>query len=135
MGGFITPPNHINFLAKKLFAGMGEIIDGSIAYLDENGGGSRLAKFEDAYQDLQNSISELPEKLETLRAQGKVYSGNERQVGGARWQKGTGRIDLPKARRRVGGTGRYRTKLSAYQSAVRQYSLVRRCFDRRGFGS
>jgi len=39
MDGFITPPYHINFLAKKLFAGMGEIIDGSIAYLDENGGG------------------------------------------------------------------------------------------------
>ena len=39
MDGFITPPNHINFLAKKLFAGMGEIIDGSIAYLGENGGG------------------------------------------------------------------------------------------------
>ena len=39
MNGFITPPNHVNFLAKKLFAGMGEIIDGSIAYLDENGGG------------------------------------------------------------------------------------------------
>ena len=39
MDGFITPPNHVNFLAKKFFAGMGEIIDGSIAYLDENGGG------------------------------------------------------------------------------------------------
>ena len=39
MDGFITPPDHVNFLAKKLFANMGEIIDGSIAYLDENGGG------------------------------------------------------------------------------------------------
>ena len=39
MDGFITPPNHINFLAKKLFADMGKIIDGSIAYLEENGGG------------------------------------------------------------------------------------------------
>lgn len=39
MEDFITPPNHINFLAKKLFGNCGEIIDGSIAYLDINGGG------------------------------------------------------------------------------------------------
>jgi len=39
MDGFITPPNHANFLAKKLFTDMGEIIDGSIAYLGEKGGG------------------------------------------------------------------------------------------------
>ena len=39
MDGFITPPNHVNFLAKKLFADAGEIIDGSIAYLGEDGGG------------------------------------------------------------------------------------------------
>ena len=39
MTDFITPPNHINFLAKKLFTGMGEIIDGSIAYLEKDGGG------------------------------------------------------------------------------------------------
>ena len=39
MNNFTTPPNHINFLAKKLFAEMGEIIDGSIAYLEKDGGG------------------------------------------------------------------------------------------------
>jgi mannose-6-phosphate isomerase-like protein (cupin superfamily) len=39
MEGFITPPNHLNFLAKKLFADMGEIIDGSIACLEKDGGG------------------------------------------------------------------------------------------------
>jgi mannose-6-phosphate isomerase-like protein (cupin superfamily) len=39
MKDFVTPPNHVNFLAKTLFANMGEIIDGSIAYLDKNGGG------------------------------------------------------------------------------------------------
>lgn len=39
MNGFITPPNHVNFKAKKLFGGMGTIIDGSIAYVDFNGGG------------------------------------------------------------------------------------------------
>ena len=31
MKEFITPPDHIHFLAKKLFADCGEIIDGSIA--------------------------------------------------------------------------------------------------------
>ena len=36
---FVTPPNHINFLAKKLFDNCGEIINGSIAYLEPNGGG------------------------------------------------------------------------------------------------
>jgi mannose-6-phosphate isomerase-like protein (cupin superfamily) len=39
MNNFMTPPNHKNFLAKKLFAEMGEIIDGSIAYLEKDGGG------------------------------------------------------------------------------------------------
>ena len=39
MDGFITPPNHVNFHAKKLFADAGMIIDGSIAYLEPNGGG------------------------------------------------------------------------------------------------
>lgn len=37
--GYITPLNHMNFEAKKLFGPMGEIIDGSIAYVDVNGGG------------------------------------------------------------------------------------------------
>lgn len=39
MNDFITPPNHVNFKAKKLFGEMGTIIDGSIAYVDLNGGG------------------------------------------------------------------------------------------------
>ena len=39
MDGFITPPDHVHFLAKKLFADMGELMDGSIAYLEEKGGG------------------------------------------------------------------------------------------------
>lgn len=37
--GFITPLNHISFKAKKLFDSVGEIIDGSVAYLNLNGGG------------------------------------------------------------------------------------------------
>ena len=36
---FITPPNHVNFKAKKLFENVGNIIDGSIAYIDLQGGG------------------------------------------------------------------------------------------------
>ena len=39
MENFITPLNHINFKAKKLFGEVGEIIDGSVAYIDLNGGG------------------------------------------------------------------------------------------------
>lgn len=39
MNGFITPPNHVNFSAKKLFTDLGVVIDGSIAYLGKNGGG------------------------------------------------------------------------------------------------
>ena len=39
MEHFITPPNHIKFKAKKLFGAIGTIIDGSIAYVDLNGGG------------------------------------------------------------------------------------------------
>ena len=39
MKEFITPLDHIHFLAKKLFADCGEIIDGSIAYLEKGGGG------------------------------------------------------------------------------------------------
>lgn len=37
--GFVTPPNHINFSAKKIFGSIGEIIDGSIAYIELQGGG------------------------------------------------------------------------------------------------
>ncbi|KAA9001886.1 cupin domain-containing protein [Affinibrenneria salicis] len=37
--GFITPPDHIHFLAKKLFGNVGEISDGAIAYLEKGGGG------------------------------------------------------------------------------------------------
>lgn len=39
MNDFITPPNHIEFLAKRLFGDCGEIIDGLIAHLAPNGGG------------------------------------------------------------------------------------------------
>lgn len=37
--GFMVPPKHINFEAKKLFGDVGEIIDGSIAYINLKGGG------------------------------------------------------------------------------------------------
>lgn len=36
---FITPPDHVRFLAKKLFDRCGEIANGSIAYLEPGGGG------------------------------------------------------------------------------------------------
>lgn len=39
MNEFMTPPNHIDFLAKPLFEECGQIINGSIAYLSPNGGG------------------------------------------------------------------------------------------------
>lgn len=39
MEAFITPPEHVHFSAKKLFGASGEIIDGSIAYLQSQGGG------------------------------------------------------------------------------------------------
>lgn len=37
--GFITPPNHVKFLAKPLFGKSGEIQNGAIAYLQPGGGG------------------------------------------------------------------------------------------------
>ena len=39
MSDFMTPPKHVNFRAKKLFGEMGRIVDGSVAYIDLNGGG------------------------------------------------------------------------------------------------
>ncbi len=39
MSEFMTPPKHVNFRVKKLFGEMGRIVDGSIAYIDLNGGG------------------------------------------------------------------------------------------------
>lgn len=36
---FITPPDHVGFLAKKIFSNTDKITDGSIAYLAPNGGG------------------------------------------------------------------------------------------------
>ena len=37
--GFMVPPKHVNFEAKKLFGEVGQIIDGSIAYINLKGGG------------------------------------------------------------------------------------------------
>lgn len=34
-----TPPNHVGFQAAKLFGENGEIIDGSLAYIEAGGGG------------------------------------------------------------------------------------------------
>ena len=39
MQDFITPPNHRNFSAKKLFDKNGKIKWGAIAYIDKDGGG------------------------------------------------------------------------------------------------
>ena len=36
---FMTPPDHVNFLAKPLFGAEGAIKDGAIAYLAPQGGG------------------------------------------------------------------------------------------------
>ena len=36
---FITPPNHVNFLAKQLFGSCGEIENVAVAHLQPNGGG------------------------------------------------------------------------------------------------
>lgn len=44
MNEFMTPKNHINFSAKKLFDAIDQkIIDGSIAYLQKDGGGPTQA--------------------------------------------------------------------------------------------
>lgn len=39
MDDFITPEGHKDFLAKKLFDGMGSIQWGALAYISKNGGG------------------------------------------------------------------------------------------------
>lgn len=39
MSEFMTPPNHVNFLAKKLFRESVTMTDSSIAYLSTGGGG------------------------------------------------------------------------------------------------
>ncbi|MDR2690783.1 MAG: cupin domain-containing protein [Dysgonamonadaceae bacterium] len=39
MKGFVPAPGHMNFFTKKLFAHAGEIIDGSIVYVEKDGGG------------------------------------------------------------------------------------------------
>lgn len=42
MADFMTPPKHINFLAKKLFSGDRQFVDVAIAYMGKNGGGPTL---------------------------------------------------------------------------------------------
>ena len=37
--GFVTPPEHVGFLAKKLYSAERTFSDVSIAYLDKDGGG------------------------------------------------------------------------------------------------
>ena len=39
MKDFITPYGHVNFLAKRLFGSIGEIVDGSVAHMLPHGGG------------------------------------------------------------------------------------------------
>ena len=39
MNEFMTPPNHVDFKAKKLFGESGRIVDGAIAYILPGGGG------------------------------------------------------------------------------------------------
>lgn len=39
MDGFFTPPDHIQFEAKKLFGPLEGVMDGSVAYLQPGGGG------------------------------------------------------------------------------------------------
>jgi mannose-6-phosphate isomerase-like protein (cupin superfamily) len=39
MNDFITPPDHVAFLVKRLFAAQGKLLNGSIAYLEAGGGG------------------------------------------------------------------------------------------------
>ncbi|MDE5648586.1 MAG: cupin domain-containing protein [Oscillospiraceae bacterium] len=39
MNEFMTPPNHVNFMAKKLFGNSGKIKDVLMAYLKKEGGG------------------------------------------------------------------------------------------------
>lgn len=36
---FFTPPDHVNFLAEKLYGNLGEITDVSIAEIGKDGGG------------------------------------------------------------------------------------------------
>ena len=61
MSDFMTHPKHVNFRAKKLFGEMGRIVDGSIAYINLNGGGptelhTQLATIQDVpeLQELQH---------------------------------------------------------------------------------
>lgn len=39
MNGFVTPPKHVDFKAKKLFGEIGKVKDGAIAYINVGGGG------------------------------------------------------------------------------------------------
>lgn len=39
MSEFFTPPDHVNFLAKKLCGNLGEMMDCAVAFLDKDGEG------------------------------------------------------------------------------------------------
>jgi quercetin dioxygenase-like cupin family protein len=39
MSEFMTPPEHVNFQAKKLFGAVGTIVDRAVTYMDLDGGG------------------------------------------------------------------------------------------------
>ena len=67
---FFTPPNHVNFKAKKLFDKNGCIIDGSIAYLGKNGGGPE-----------QNHIHSTHDHLFiVVKGQAKIILGNDEKI-------------------------------------------------------
>lgn len=66
MNNFLTPPNHVNFSAKKLFNDVGEIIDGSIAYLYQQGGGPAT-----------NHTHEHSHLFIVIQGEAKIISGSE----------------------------------------------------------
>lgn len=68
MKEFITPSNHVNFLAKKVFNNLGnyEIVDGSIAYVGKDGGGP-----------LENHSHEHKHLFIVVKGEAKIILDNE----------------------------------------------------------
>ncbi len=67
--GFITPPKHVNFEAKKLFGELGQITEGSIAYINLKGGGP-----------VEQHTHEHNHLFIVVRGEAKVFLGDEEVI-------------------------------------------------------
>ena len=80
--GFITPSEHVNFLAKNLFGACGQIVNGAIAYLAPDGGGPAHAHHPPLPTTCSSSRREKPKCCWTDKSESSAKTKRSSSKGG-----------------------------------------------------